>query len=106
MKAKEFNKWETTRRMGKYKYVASYGMLRFGLPIGIISSFIREFFENDFALSNFITVEFVSELITRSLFYTLFAGLIFGFTNWYANEKKYKMHLAAMGNKRDYNSYP
>ncbi|MCR2807985.1 hypothetical protein [Paenibacillus soyae] len=82
--------WERIRSKGKLRYVLKYGMLYFGLPLGIMASLVQRLIRNSFSFDSFLTMELIGDLIGRGLFYMVFAGGIYGTFSWNSYEKKFR----------------
>ncbi|WP_159887357.1 hypothetical protein [Paenibacillus puerhi] len=84
------SKWEEIRSKGKAQYVIKYGMLLWGLPIGIASAGLARVFDQDFSLEGFFSPELMFEMVSRALFFMIVAGPIFGWVMWKVYENKYE----------------
>ena len=73
--------WEHKRKKGYESFVFRYGLLRAGLPFGILMSI---------ALFLFPPPPTILELVVKFVFYTLGVGLFVGVVIWRRNEREYK----------------
>jgi hypothetical protein len=81
MQNKQSNKWENTRKLGLFKFVLFYGVLYWGVTVGILWSVVMQ-------LMNPIDPWYFRPLIALVLF--PIAGIFFGLYMWNLNEKKFK----------------
>lgn len=78
---------DSSRKNGRKTYIFKYGMLYFGLPLGIISACIERFFDNDMSFNNYFGEMLIGEVIAKGLFYMVFIGPIYGYIAWKLNKK-------------------
>ncbi len=81
--------WEKTRSKGMIRYVFEIGILRFALPVWVLTQIIMYVLEYGFTSSN------IGELFTgRKIFFFFFgmliAGVFFGLITWAWGEKNYQ----------------
>jgi hypothetical protein len=69
--------WETTRRLGRYKYAALFGSLRWGAPMGILMGFL--FWRSVYSHQNLV--------FTVVLWAS--AGFVVGLVKWMDAEERY-----------------
>lgn len=76
-------KWEKTRELGMIKYILFYGILQFGLPLGIFMSLFNLFVSQRPLLPQLA--------INVPLF--VLGGIFYGFLTWKSRESMYKGYL-------------
>ena len=80
MKPYDLAKWNSIRAKGKTRFILIRGVLLWGFPMLVFTSYISKPFINGFlspgALMHYVT--------------WLFAGVIFGVFMWYVSERKFK----------------
>ncbi|HZG86691.1 hypothetical protein [Paenibacillus sp.] len=93
-------KWNKTREKGRSIYILKYGMLMYGLPLGLIGALIARYFENGFSFVGFFYYGLVGDIIARGLFTMVFAGGVFGYLMWKSNEEKYLKEVSMRARSR------
>jgi hypothetical protein len=82
----EKQSWEQVRAKGRSQYVLREGLLRRGLPFGIMMTIFMllvDYFSHS-------PIEPVWKLAVRFAFYTLAFGLLMGSTSWSNHEKDFQ----------------
>jgi hypothetical protein len=86
MKQNQFDKWSITRSKGMLRYVITHGLLAWGLPMFIMTSFIYKDYNKDLAD------------ILHKLFVYCSIGTLMHFLIWIYMENKYKKHINTLEN--------
>ncbi len=79
--------WENAQKKGKLRFVLFYGALLWGLPTGILFSIVMRAANPPFVFSDYFTMAFLMDLISKCLTFGLF-GLLYGLYLWRYIEKK------------------
>ncbi len=77
------DKWQETRRIGRWKYIVLYGMVSWGLFVAILVTLFD-------VVAGWYSGDMVSwqQIATHFIGFPL-GGLGFGAWMWYVNERKY-----------------
>ena len=81
-------KWETTRKLGKTKYITLYWAIRFGLGLAVLLTLIELLTEKR------INTTWV---IIRCLVFPIIGSLA-GNVKWSSQENKYELHKQSISN--------
>jgi hypothetical protein len=80
MKEDKLKKWEKTRKLGIVKFILIYGVLLWGVPVGIIWTIIMEII--------FLGNAWFSTLIIALIVFPI-SGIAFGSIMWHYAENNY-----------------
>jgi hypothetical protein len=84
MTEKEIQKWELRRSRGRDHYVWRYGVLEYGLSLGLLAFIVRLFYGSSFEWYG---------LLFQTLIIFFFVGVGYGYCSWSTKERKYNEHL-------------
>ena len=79
----QLKKWEERRKLGRTKFILIYGIVYWGIPVGIIMVLFNGW---RFGFS-------VPRIVTACITWPI-AGVVYGFFMWHMMEKKYQQFLA------------
>jgi len=85
MTKSEKQSWEQERAKGRDRFLLRHGLLRFGLPFGILMTLGKVLF----AVFSHHPVAPIWELFIWFGAYTLILGCVMGLWNWQNNERDY-----------------
>lgn len=85
MTPQQIARWEEQRAKGKPRFVVVTGILSYGLPMFVITTFAVPFLRSTPLPSLFA--------ILFSAFMWTLGGVIFGFMLWWVNERNYRLNV-------------
>lgn len=79
----DFTKWKTLRKKGFINFVLKYGILYYGLPLGLLIGFFNEL------INGYTPISLVFSTIAGTL-YGIILGITLGTLFWVYYENKWK----------------
>jgi hypothetical protein len=76
--------WSEIKKMGTTKYILKYGIIRWGIPTGIICSVFMQFI----IYKSHSVIDFLISTVICLLLFSLLGGSLFGFITWKVLKKK------------------
>lgn len=88
MDSKAIERWKKIKSKGKARYIIVGSVIGWGIPVGLIATFLNVAFDAGFSLKYIASLSFVYDLlITLAVF--MLAGIPFGFSMWKYMERTY-----------------
>src|SRR5437763_10270421 len=85
--------WEAIRKQGRRRFIWRFGIVAFGLPVGVLGSTLAQWWRHDWSASFLTTAQFWLNLPINALI-GMVIGFLFGAFEWRTAERRF---WAALG---------